>query len=448
VGAEGKNGNEIISRIIADLAAKSEGGEELSAAIHRLSDELKKVIQSEDTIFGKFRGLLESFRGVIPDEKQRYQAAVAAMATTSKLSRQEVVGAVAGQLAELKILEKGLVSAFPGRRGEVDAMQARARDIRDEVAKLRERTAQLESEEKKLLGDIASREKESGLVEQEVGKIFADIGSDIAGIKQKIESFTSELAASQPAPSGDSIFPNGSPGEPPAPQGITHPSAQKKSDAPEPALSGGAIFPDEAMGGGGEKNELPESSASRNAGLQKKCPMCGGRMDFNIGEKIWMCYSCAYEEKGDALPEASPAKSGGPELSAPGAAPGAPAPPDSGLQKKCPMCGGRMDFNIGEKAWMCYSCAHEEKADAPPEMDSGQSEGKTQTKESKPAPSIAVPLADMLSDDLQKQKKGLFSLKSGPAIKKKTCPVCRKKMNWFEMERVWRCSSCEYERGI
>ncbi len=111
MGAEEKNRNEILSRIAADLFVKTKGGEELSSKIHRLRDEIKKIIESEDTIFGKFHGLVESFREIIPDEKQRYNAAIKALSTTSKVSRQDIAKAVNNQLEELKILEKGLLSA-------------------------------------------------------------------------------------------------------------------------------------------------------------------------------------------------------------------------------------------------------------------------------------------------------------------------------------------------
>ena len=122
MGAEKKNENEILSRIVADLSVKSEKGEDLSSTIQLLRDELKKVFEGEDTIFGKLHGLVETLHSIIPDEKQRYHAAIAAVSKTSKLSRQEIVGAVNNQLAELKILEKGLQSIFPGRSDERKVM--------------------------------------------------------------------------------------------------------------------------------------------------------------------------------------------------------------------------------------------------------------------------------------------------------------------------------------
>jgi len=109
VGTEEKKKNEVVSRMAANLFVKSKGGEELSSKIHRLRDEITKVIEHRDTIFGKFRELVESLEEIIPEEKQRYNAAIKALSATSKLSRQEIVKAVSNQLEELKILKKGLM---------------------------------------------------------------------------------------------------------------------------------------------------------------------------------------------------------------------------------------------------------------------------------------------------------------------------------------------------
>jgi rubrerythrin len=191
-------------------------------------------------------------------------------------------------------------------------------------------------------------------------------------------------------------------------------------------------------------------------------------MDFLSNDKMWMCYSCAHEElEGDKVqgkiekksepvnaPKPAPPgdsfKSAMPagqkiEISEPS------APQDTQWQKKCPMCGGRMDFLSNDRMWMCYSCAYEE-----PEGDKVQ--GKTE-KKSEPAnapepapaseslfdfsPSPAVPLD---SNEDRKAKKETSP--SRQPIKKKTCPVCHKKMQLHEMEKTWRCPYCEYERRI
>jgi len=359
VGVKEKNSNENLSRIAADLFVKSKGGEELSSKIHRLRDEIKKVIESEDTIFGKFRELVESLEEIIPEEKQRYNAAIKALSATSKLSRQEIVKAVNNQLEELKILEKGLMPALPSWHDEFKVMEAKSREMRDEISKLREKIGRLESEEKGILNGMAAREKELELVEKAVGELFTDIGAEITHIKNRMEEFTADSAASQPIPSRDSI---------------------------ERDISS------EEKGGGEPKNEIPGSSAPQDTELQKKCPMCGGRMNFHIQDEMWMCYSCAYEElKEDEVQGQSKEK-------------------------------------------IEHTNAPKPTPASEPIFD--------------PSTPLDVPLAPLFPDEFPKSKKGSSPSDNQPSGKKKTCPVCRKKMNWYEMDKTWRCPFCDYERSI
>jgi len=358
VGVKEKNSNENLSRIAADLFVKSKGGEELSSKIHRLRDEIKKVIESEDTIFGKFRELVESLEEIIPEEKQRYNAAIKALSATSKLSRQEIVKAINNQLEELKILEKGLMPALPGWRDERKVMEAKSREMRDEIAKLREKIGRLESEEKGILNGMAAREKEMELVEKAVGELFTDIGAEITYIKNRIEEFTAESAASQPIPPRES--------------NISYTGSEEK-------------------GGGEQKSEIRESSAP-DTEWQKKCPMCGGQMNFQIQDEMWMCYSCAYEElKEDEVQGQSEEKSE-------------------------------------------HTRAPKSTPASEPIFD--------------PSQPRAVPLAPLFPDEFPKSKKGSSPSDNQPSGKKKACPVCRKKMDWYEIEKTWRCPFCDYERSI
>ncbi len=98
-----------------------------------------------------------------------------------------------------------------------------------------------------------------------------------------------------------------------------------------------------------------------------------------------------------------------------------------------------MDFHATEQVWMCYSCAYEES-------EKGDIQSKNEEKrEQRESPDI-WPVAEQISER-QEPIKG--SLPSGnQSSKKKTCPSCRKKMNWHEEERAWRCPFCEYERRI
>ena len=355
MGIEEKNRNKILSRMAADLFIKSKDGEELSSKIQRLRDEIKKVIESGDTIFGKFRELMDSFEEIIPEEQQRYKAAIKALSATSKLSLQEIVKAVNNQLEELKILEKGLFPALPAWRDELKVMEAKSREMRNEISKLRERIGRLESEEQGLLDGMAAREKEMEYVEKAVGELFSDIGDDITYIKKRIEEVTAESAAPQPIPPRDSM----------------------KSQ----------IYSEE-KGGGEQKREIPESSAPQDTEWEKKCPMCGGRMNFHTKDEMWMCYSCAYEEsKEDEVP-------------------------------------GKSEHANAPKSTLASDQIFD------------------------PSPPRAVPLESMTSNVDQASKKESSPSNVQPSGKKKTCPVCRKKMDWYEQDKTWRCTFCDYERSI
>jgi ribosomal protein L37AE/L43A len=359
MSAEEKNRNEILSRIAADLFVKSKGGEELSSKIRRLRGEIIKVIESEDTIFGKFRELVASFEEIIPEEKQRYNAAIKALSTTSKLSRQEIVKAVNNQLKELKILEKVLMPAHTGWRDELKVLETKSREMRDEIANLREKIGRLESEEEGILTAMAAREKEMGLVEKAVGELFTDIGEEITYIKNKVEEYTAERAVVQPIEPRDSII----------------------SD-----------IPGEKKEGGQQSIEIQGSSAPQDTEWEKKCPMCGGRMNFHSNDKMWMCYVCAYEE-----------------------------------------------FEKDE-----VQGKSEEKG----ERTSTPKPTQASEPISDPSPPPDVPLEPLFPDEFPKSKKGSSPSNDQPSTKTKACPVCRKKMHWYPKENAWRCPSCQYERSL
>ncbi len=347
MGAEEKKKNEILSQIVADLSVKSKGNEDLSSKIRRLRDELKKVVENEDTILGKFRGLVESFREIIPEEKQRYHAAIKALSATSKLSRQDIVKGFSNQLEELKILQKGLMSALPGGGEGLKAMEAKLRETRDEISSLREKIGRLENEEKEILNGMASREKEIEHVEKAVGELFADIGTEITSVKKKVEEFSVESASSQPIWPRDSI----------------------KIDITSNEKGGGEQISE-------APSEEPEYSAPQDSEWQKKCPMCGGRMNFHINEQLWMCYSCAYEES-----------------------------------------------------------------------EKGEVQGKSEEKNKHMNASRPFPASNPIIE-FEESKKESSPFNNQPSSKKKTCPVCRKKMSWHQTEKAWRCPYCQYERRI
>ncbi len=456
--AEERNQNVILSQIIADLFASSRNGDDLQAKILLLRGEINKVIDSEDTIFGKFRGLVESFREIIPDEKQRYNAAIKALSTTVKLSRQDIVRAVSNQLAELKVLEKGLMGTSSGWRDDLRVMEAKSREIKDEISRLRERIGQLEIEEKAILNSMATRGKDVDLVSRAVGQLFAEITAEITYINKKVAEVDAESAPSQPVPPRAPVK-----SDVPVQEKV---SVEPKSESPVPSapqyadlqkkcpLCGGRMvfYSNERMwrcfscaheelqeekgsvepqsveqGSVEQKIEIPEPAAPQYADSQKKCPMCGGRMDFYGGENKWRCFSCAFEE----LKEERRVFEQKIEIPEP------IEPQSTEFQKKCSMCGGRMDFYSGENKWICFVCAFEESANGEVQDKEVQDKSEENNKHTR------APEFTSVSDPVFDPSKPSHHQ---PPTKKKPCPVCHKKMNWAQEARTWRCPYCHYMR--
>lgn len=257
--------NRDLSKIVSGIFSGAKPGEDLSPRFQRLKDQLKEALEGDATVIGTFRGLVASFREVIPDEQQRYQAALTALSTTLKQGPQEIVKVLDGQIAELKAAEKGLLSSLPGRDA-LNALEAKAEAIRAERAKLQEKIALLENEEKTVLASKAGREKEWAAIDRAVGDLFANAAAEMASVRKKMEELSGEGRA---------------PATPPPPK------APVKRGAPEQRT-------EEAKEPVGQAPAAPIDPK-----YQRKCPMCGGQFNLLELENLWQCFSCAYEEPAD-----------------------------------------------------------------------------------------------------------------------------------------------------
>lgn len=369
-----------LSQIIADLFAKPAEGKELSSQIQRLGVEIRNVVRSEDTVFGKFHGLLGSFREVIPDEQQRYLAALKALSTTSKLSRQEIIKAINGQLEEMKIIEKSVLPSLPAWRDSLKAMDAKAQERKGEIAKLRERLAQLESEEKTLLSGMAAREKDLEAAEKAIQDIFADIRAEMTSLNKKMEDLPAEGPEAQTGPGAAQT----------APVKGSVPAEKKESVE--------------------RKTEIQAAPAPVDPKFQKKCPMCGGQFNLLELQSIWQCFNCGHEEpmaggtqgksekKSEPMNELFPAPAPEPAVDQPssfaeplasmldddagtgkrpssadplasmpddyagtGKRPSSSAKKTTIKQKTCPGCRNNMFWYANEKAWRCPNCNYERR---------------------------------------------------------------------------------------
>lgn len=272
-----------IKGLLSDLLAKAKGLNELDLVL--LRDEIRKEIEAGDKTLERFLELVESFQEVLPKEKQRYSVAIRALFTTSKISRQNVFESIDKQLEELGKLESSASSGLTGFSDELNEMESRLQETKSELTDLREKIAALEKVEQKILDNISDREKEKNAVEEAVKTVFADITAEISAVKKKIEEYTAEKGSPKPIAEPDPI------------------ESEKQEDNVE---EGGVkekewgveeikIGTGEEEGGAEEEDKVGELPPIQSK-FVKKCPMCGGQINFLIEEATWMCYTCGHEE--------------------------------------------------------------------------------------------------------------------------------------------------------
>lgn len=292
-----------LTHLMADLFAKPVDGKELAAKIQGLGDEIRKIVQDEETMVGKFRGLLASFETIIPDERQRYQAALQALCITSKLSRQQILKAVSGQVGELKALEEDAMPAKNAWRDALKSLGTRALQLKGQIAQLREKLAKLEIEEQSLLAGMETQEKDLAQVEKTVKELFAGGAAEIMELSRKMEEMTAMApvapAAAKPAPPKEP--PKAEPSKAEAPK-VEPPKAEPpKVEPPKaepPKVEPPKAEPPKSESPGPRKREArPEQvPPQQDTKYRRKCPMCGGSFNLLEFEKTWQCYVCAYEE--------------------------------------------------------------------------------------------------------------------------------------------------------
>ena len=173
-------------------------------------------------------------------------------------------------------------------------MDSRLQKTKSELTELREKIAALEKEEHEIIGNIADRQSEKKEVEEAVKKVFADITEEISTVKKKIEGYTAEKGSPQSTAEPDSI------------ESHMHEEAEKRS--PQPIAESDFIesYKHEEDEYRAEKEERDaeeevkkeERSVTQETEWVKKCPMCGGQLNFLIEDAKWMCYTCGHEEEG------------------------------------------------------------------------------------------------------------------------------------------------------
>jgi predicted nucleic acid-binding Zn-ribbon protein len=246
-------------------------GRRLSLEGGKLTEEIRKEIEREGEPLKKFLELVDSFKDIIPEEDKQFNAALKALGHAAGLGREDVVGAADRQLAELKKQQDIFSYSVAHRRRELKSMGTKSREIKTQIADLRDRIRRLEEREKGMLSNMEEGEREILSAEESFGSIVDELGREIAGIKKRILHH----------------IPGGTPVEEKTVVEASPPGRKKRASAP-PSAPSTAEKPAPALRSPAEKQA---------SGSARQCPVCNNQMDWYEVEKKWKCFVCAHEEQ-------------------------------------------------------------------------------------------------------------------------------------------------------
>jgi hypothetical protein len=260
-----------VDRYLETGSFSKASGRRLSLEGGKLAEEIRKEIEREGEPLKKFLELVDSFTDIIPEEDKRFNAALKALGHSGGLGRKDVVGAADRQIEELKKQQDIFSYSVAHRRRELKSMGTKSREIRTQVAELRDRILKLEAREQEMLSNMEEGEREITSAEESFGSIVKELGREIAGIKQRILHHI--------------------PGETPEGEKTvveTPPRPREKPRASAPTAAPAAKKPAPALRPPAEK---------KASGSARQCTVCNNQMDWYEVEKKWKCFVCAHEEQ-------------------------------------------------------------------------------------------------------------------------------------------------------
>lgn len=235
------------------------GGSGFAAEANGLLGQIRAQVEGAGEELQRFLGLLDAFVDIIPDEQDRYSAAVKALSHATGLTVKDVLAAADRQLAELKGQREGFSEALARWREDLHLHAAKSREIRSRIGALEREIAELEAMEKEALSQLVTGEKEVARAAAQFDSMADEFHADIETARQKIlDMVSADGAPARKAPA----------------------SRKKKEPVDEPP----DLAEDEGIG-----------LAAQESDHRKICSDCKCPMDWHEIEKKWKCFVCANE---------------------------------------------------------------------------------------------------------------------------------------------------------
>ena len=240
--------------------AKAKGPGVLELSREQIADRLRREMAKAGGTVIKFIKMMESFRGVIPDEAKRMSAALKAMDHAAGIEKDDILASAEQQRATLKKQQKLFTHALDDKRDEMSSAAMRSKELKARIEELNNEIRELKDEYEQAMSEATNGEDMIEKAEKRMAEAARMLDDEVVAFKDKLENYSKKGAA--PAPSDD------------------------RMETLVSSLDFDVTSADEGGNGGQE-----------DSSDKKPCPRCGGELAWYELYEKWGCYSCGYQEE-------------------------------------------------------------------------------------------------------------------------------------------------------
>lgn len=172
----------------ATIAANAQAAAPLSPDVvidQGFYDQLADAISAKGKSYDVFTGMLNDL-SVIPDEKQRFEAALKALARTSGMSVDELIHALDAKAETLKAESDEFSGVLEDKHKTIQGLTA-------EITAIDQKIAEIEAEKQRLLGEKKGIEANQQELQEKASKAETDFGNAIKKIQAELREARAKI---------------------------------------------------------------------------------------------------------------------------------------------------------------------------------------------------------------------------------------------------------------
>lgn len=151
-------------------------------------EQLKAAVALKGKSYESFTDML-TVLAMIPDEKQRYEAAIGALGKTSGTSKEELIHALEAKVEALKAEGEEFSALLDDKHAAIQGFTSQAQEIDNKIKKLDEERKRLLEEKNGIISNQEELQKKASKAELDFGNAIKKVQEEIQSAKTKIIDF-------------------------------------------------------------------------------------------------------------------------------------------------------------------------------------------------------------------------------------------------------------------